>query len=981
MAKRIKNSIRSKRSGLKLESLEQRQLLASIVAGSGTEVDTDVEVVRADGSSGVYDQILLTGSTVTVTADTVDGVAQVTRVDFLDTNGDIVRAEFSGAGTLTVTLDDFKDAAAPENYATTTEYVSGRASFRIEGSDETTNFSVFSLGSENVHDKAANPIFDNGNKTGGDNVADVARIVIESDGSVLGNAFGGIRAGNALFSDDSGAVGIIAPNAQFQGPIIIGDIDASGNATAVLDIGQYSSNKVVTVAGGNLDQTTGTLALTNVDSLISTTGSTSFGELQETQIIETANVPGLVASDITYTSAAAKVVIDGSTVTQAELDAYKNQFLNEVVIENGLKAGLVFRAQLFGDITVNGDLAGLITTDIDNDNVSDTSEFGIGDVSITGKIVKGGAIEASTSIGDIEVTGGINFEGVNDSLNANAVALISTLGRASLDASIGNIAFGADVKLDNEATPLIVAALAGNVVGSGNVGNISGTVLSGGPAGVIVNSEGSIGNLTFTKAINIGDVTAANNVGTISGTAVTLGTVTGTGGNVGAITSTDGSITITGISAGKAVGAINSDGALTIGATGITAAKSVGDLKANDGAMTLTGKVDANDGGIGAIWSDGNLTVTAGLEATGAIGAITVDDGNLDIDAAISGKSIGAITLNKGGALLDIGANITATGGNIGTISVSGSTDNAAKIDFTAVATVSATGGIDGISVNGGTIEGQTTNIEFSANTIGEVSVVGHKADATALLTDVIFRAQGLTESAVGSASIGDIVLDNSANNQAISISTAAATADTGTGFSSSGSIGDITLKTGATGTLTANATSSLIFRAGSSLLGESTDTGGDNAATYALGTDANGGVSIGDVTIEANLAPASGNAGTGLVIAAGVDLGADGAFVTGAGGGAAVATATKLGTSTIGTVEISDLGGTAAIEGFASNNAATAAAFTGGSAIIADSIGAITLTSGVAYDPVNPTGLPLKGVIDVTDDGATSDDLFVIVL
>src|SRR5690606_24508594 len=158
--------------------------------------------------------------------------------------------------------------------------------FRIEGSDQTTNFSVHSLGTANVHNGAANPIFDDGKLDGGNNMANVARVVIEAADSAIGSKFGGLRAGNAVFSDDAGAVGLVAPDIQFEGPIIIGDIESSDLGVPVIQIGQFSANKTVTIAGGDLDQPGATaVANTNVQKLISSSGSTSNGVLLETKII------------------------------------------------------------------------------------------------------------------------------------------------------------------------------------------------------------------------------------------------------------------------------------------------------------------------------------------------------------------------------------------------------------------------------------------------------------------------------------------------------------------------------------------------------------------------------------------------------------------------------------------------------------------------------------------------------------------------
>lgn len=239
MAKYTKN--KKSRSSLRVEALEQRQLLAGITGG-GTEVLSNV--VHPNGN--VYDQVLMTGSTVTVTAD----AGQVTRVSFLDLQGDIVQAEFSGKGTLSISLDGFVGPAAAANYNQPgVNYVQGLASFTIQGSDASTNFSVFSVGSAN----AVNQNLFAGGKTGGNNTADVARLVIVADPAfVNGSGFGSILAGNAIFSASSGTVGIAAANVQVQNIVRVNDIIATGTATPTLIFGANSQFSEVQVTGGGL---------------------------------------------------------------------------------------------------------------------------------------------------------------------------------------------------------------------------------------------------------------------------------------------------------------------------------------------------------------------------------------------------------------------------------------------------------------------------------------------------------------------------------------------------------------------------------------------------------------------------------------------------------------------------------------------------------------------------------------------------------
>jgi hypothetical protein len=113
------------------------------VLGAAVEVGSDIR--HANGNT--YDQVLLTGANATVAANP----GQVTRVSFVDLSNDIVQVEFSGAGALTVTLDNASGPAPAVNYnQPAVAYMKGHARIAIAGADETTNVSVFSVGRSNA---------------------------------------------------------------------------------------------------------------------------------------------------------------------------------------------------------------------------------------------------------------------------------------------------------------------------------------------------------------------------------------------------------------------------------------------------------------------------------------------------------------------------------------------------------------------------------------------------------------------------------------------------------------------------------------------------------------------------------------------------------------------------------------------------------------------------------------------------------------
>jgi len=242
-------------TALRLEPLESRQLLAGLTGG-GTEVLSNV----AHPNGNLYDQVLMTGASVTVTADP----GQVTRVSYLDLSGDIVQIEFSGKGSLSITLDadTYKAPAEAANYAQPgVKYVQGLASLTIRGSDATTNIGAFAVGTATANGGAENPIFAGG-KSGGNHMADVARLTIRHDAqNPNGSTFGGIRAANVIFSDDSGMVGIEARKVHVQDVVRIGDVIANGTATPTMAFGVSSQFGVVSVAGGGLRSPSGRVDL------------------------------------------------------------------------------------------------------------------------------------------------------------------------------------------------------------------------------------------------------------------------------------------------------------------------------------------------------------------------------------------------------------------------------------------------------------------------------------------------------------------------------------------------------------------------------------------------------------------------------------------------------------------------------------------------------------------------------------------------
>lgn len=206
------------------------------VAGAGLEVASNL-TPRPDGNT--YDQILLTGAAASLTADP----GQVTRLSFIDLSDDIVQVEFSGAGTMTLCLDNATGPAESVNYRQPgVRYMRGHASIVISGADDSTNLGVFSVGALTT----GNPGLLR-NDVRYDGLADLAFIAIHSPSG----RFGGVRTGNVSYLGTQGITGIHAPGVRFTGPVYVGDICAADAAQPVLLLGAATD---VRVTGGDLMQ-------------------------------------------------------------------------------------------------------------------------------------------------------------------------------------------------------------------------------------------------------------------------------------------------------------------------------------------------------------------------------------------------------------------------------------------------------------------------------------------------------------------------------------------------------------------------------------------------------------------------------------------------------------------------------------------------------------------------------------------------------
>ncbi len=241
-------------------------------AGAVTTREEWQDIRHANGA--VYDQFLLTGAAGTITADP----EQAARVSYLDDNGSIVQVELSGAGSVTVALDNPTGPVAPLLYDQPgIRYMKGKATIILAGADASTHFTIYSVGKANnpgvVRPEVAYPGW-----------ADVAAAgIVSTDGKL-----GGIHHGNVAYSSSIGLTGIYAPtvNAAVPWSAVVHSIAASGPARPYLYFGD-AGDVCVKIAGSALVQPNGdSIAVGGLDWVFMGAGEDSCGRAAPSQDIQ-----------------------------------------------------------------------------------------------------------------------------------------------------------------------------------------------------------------------------------------------------------------------------------------------------------------------------------------------------------------------------------------------------------------------------------------------------------------------------------------------------------------------------------------------------------------------------------------------------------------------------------------------------------------------------------------------------------------------
>ncbi|MBK8475318.1 MAG: putative Ig domain-containing protein [Opitutaceae bacterium] len=225
-------------------------------------------------NGAVYDQFLLSGWLVPSPPDR----NKIARCSYLDENESIVQVEMSGAGAITIVLDNASGPMAPALYNQSgIQYMKGKATIVLAGSDATTHFTVYSVGT------ATNP-----GVTRPDvpyaGWADVAAAGIVSTNSALG----GIHQGNVNYNAALGATGFYAPEVtSVGGLVVLHGITASASAVPYLYFGARGAVDVK-IAGTALAQPNGdVLTVSGLASVTMGAGQDSCGRAAPAQAIAT----------------------------------------------------------------------------------------------------------------------------------------------------------------------------------------------------------------------------------------------------------------------------------------------------------------------------------------------------------------------------------------------------------------------------------------------------------------------------------------------------------------------------------------------------------------------------------------------------------------------------------------------------------------------------------------------------------------------
>ncbi len=191
-----------RKSTMKVEALENRQLLsheALLLSGDATATDHATDHKDITGVVNTYNGFEQSSLVASYAATP----GELTRVSFLDPDGDVVFAEFGGNGKLTISFEQHESAQPSPYLQSTTWYSQGLATLSVSGGDESTFLSVFSLGNDPLRvdvtiidgdsDDPTNASFEGANF-----MADIRAVEVLGAGGQV-NHFGGLGLANTNF--------------------------------------------------------------------------------------------------------------------------------------------------------------------------------------------------------------------------------------------------------------------------------------------------------------------------------------------------------------------------------------------------------------------------------------------------------------------------------------------------------------------------------------------------------------------------------------------------------------------------------------------------------------------------------------------------------------------------------------------------------------------------------------------------------------
>ena len=222
------------------------QVISEVLDGMAEQVDFGTAF-----EGNTYNGFQMTGPTATFASN----AGEITRVSFLDPDGDLVFAEFGSDDpntTLRVDLEDFQGDVLPPYRQPGITYSQGLASFTIENSTALTFFSVFSLGNDPSRIDAG--LIKSDSFSGDvDGIADIRSITIAAPATEIG----AINAANANFIASDGIIGIDAEDVEVGLFLFIGDITPSVSAQPRIRVSAQSTITEILISGGDLAEATG----------------------------------------------------------------------------------------------------------------------------------------------------------------------------------------------------------------------------------------------------------------------------------------------------------------------------------------------------------------------------------------------------------------------------------------------------------------------------------------------------------------------------------------------------------------------------------------------------------------------------------------------------------------------------------------------------------------------------------------------------